>query len=157
MPEQREKRKYVRKTDRVYKKKTGRPTDYKPEYCDDIREALAQGILMYEWAAQKKINITTLHSWRLAHNDFNKAVKEGEELKQYIAEKFTRDSMLNPNLNNVAFVMYCRNFLKLRTKDKDDNQSEFKLSAEQLSELSLEELEVLKNAQEIMKKFQQDG
>ena len=55
---------YVRKTDRVYKTPTGRPTTYKPEYCEDcgkvpprdlanISQEYKRDINDFEWLCRK--------------------------------------------------------------------------------------------------------
>lgn len=97
----------------------GRPTKYKSEYCDMVVEWLAEGKLLYNFAKHINVGVVTLHDWRNAHEEFSKAIKKGEVLKQYIAEKYVENMVENNHINNVAFVMYCRNFLKLRTKDPE--------------------------------------
>lgn len=101
----------------------GRPTKYKPEYCQSIVEWMAEGKLVYDWAKEIGIHICSVYEWKEKHPAFSEALKKGEKYKKYVAEKFVHDAVYNPNINNVAFVMMCRNYYRLKTKDPDDGSS----------------------------------
>lgn len=106
--------------------KGGRPTKYKKEYCRDVVEWLSEGKLMYEFAQHINVHICSIYEWQEKHDEFSEACKKGERYKTYIAEKFVKDAIHDKDINNVPFIVYCRNFLKLKTKDhepKDDGDN----------------------------------
>lgn len=104
----------------------GRPTDYKPEYCDMVIEWLASGKLMYDFADKIGANIVTVHRWRKTNPEFCKAITEGEELKSYWGQKFVQEAVRDHTIQGVPFVMYCRNFLKLKTRDDNQDTEDLK-------------------------------
>jgi hypothetical protein len=58
----------------------GRPSTYKPEYAARAAELCRAGAIDRELAAAFNVNITTIHRWKLEHDDFAKAVKISKEV-----------------------------------------------------------------------------
>lgn len=61
----------------VYERKTdsnvGRPSDYKPEYCDDIVEFMSKGRSIAQWLTKHKIHHNTMKRWASRFPSFRQA------------------------------------------------------------------------------------
>jgi hypothetical protein len=62
------------------KNPVGRPSAYRPEYAERAAELCRAGAIDRELAESFGVNITTIHRWRLEHDDFAKAVKVSKEV-----------------------------------------------------------------------------
>lgn len=58
----------------------GRPTDYRPEYCDQARNYCYLGATDEQLAAFFDVAVSTLNNWKQAHPEFLEAIKEGREI-----------------------------------------------------------------------------
>ncbi len=70
--------------------KLGRPTKYKPEYCDKLKAHLADGLSFDAFAALIGVNIDTLYEWAKVYPEFSEAKKDGESLGLLFWEKVGR-------------------------------------------------------------------
>lgn len=100
------------------KKKVGRPTKYKPEYCDLIIEFFSEqpeskmterghisvtGKLptFESFATKLQVSVDTLHEWRTVHTDFSEAYTRAKAMQ--------RDAMMQHGLTgayNPAFTKF---------------------------------------------------
>ena len=55
----------------------GRPTLYRPELCDQIIEAMGEGLSLEAAAASCGIGPRTAFTWQTQHDEFRQAVEEG--------------------------------------------------------------------------------
>ena len=55
----------------------GRPTLYRPELCDQIIEAMGEGLSADAAAAKVGISVRSLYYWQQEHPEFLQAVQEG--------------------------------------------------------------------------------
>ena len=55
----------------------GRPTKYKPEYCELVVEYMAKGFSLEAFAGHVDVNSDTVHEWKKVHPDFSDAVTRG--------------------------------------------------------------------------------
>ena len=62
------------------KRGRGRPTPYKPEYCQDAIMLCKQGATNFELAEYFGVNRSTLYQWSVRHPDFAEACKLGKEV-----------------------------------------------------------------------------
>lgn len=56
-------------------KRTGRPSKYKPEYCEAIVAAAKKGDTFEMFACDLGVHIDTLHEWAKVHPEFGYAKK----------------------------------------------------------------------------------
>ena len=56
----------------------GRPTLYKPEYCDMVVEHMAQGASLTSFAASIKTSRSVISLWMNEHPEFMRAAHEGK-------------------------------------------------------------------------------
>lgn len=59
---------------------TGRPTEYKPEYDDQVVKLCRLGATDKELADFFEVSTVTLNAWKHKHESFLNAIKEGKEI-----------------------------------------------------------------------------
>ena len=59
------------------KRASGRPTSYRPEYCQCIIELMAEGRSLDGCAALLGVHPDSLHEWQRVHPEFSVAVRAG--------------------------------------------------------------------------------
>lgn len=70
----------------------GRPTKYKPEYAEQARKLCANNAFTdAELASFFSINLSTLHLWKIKHEEFSNAIKIGKEPANARVEKSLYD------------------------------------------------------------------
>jgi len=147
----------------------GRPTKYKPEYCDMIIEhfqkepvitlykeeynrdgslkcktpiiTAAQFPTFQSFAANIGVNIDTLHEWKKIHEDFSESYARAQELQEHI---WLVNSM--SNLYNSQFAQFFgTNCLGYKNKSEitGANGGPIQLAAVNYSALTTQELEEL--------------
>lgn len=56
----------------------GRPTDYRPEYCQLVVEHMSQGASLTSFAAEVGVSRATINVWMQAHPEFLEAANAGK-------------------------------------------------------------------------------
>ena len=65
----------------------GRPSEYRPEYCNEIIELMATGLSLTAAGADLGFAKQTLHNWADEHPEFMDAIKIGQAKRQAALEK----------------------------------------------------------------------
>lgn len=134
----------------------GRPTDYKPEYCQEIIDFFANNpdATVTKFAKSISVNASTIFEWADNHSEFSNAKKKAFSVKrEYLLDKIESLSVTAGDIkvNSVPLIITARHYgLKTSDKEEDTNANKMMLSAEELAKLSAEELQALKKAQEIL-------
>src|ERR1700722_15301291 len=73
---------------------TGRPTKYKPEYCQQAYEQAVNGATDLQLAAYFKVNRDTIYEWKKEYPEFREQVEAGKqkadaEVEQAIFHRIT--------------------------------------------------------------------
>lgn len=71
----------------------GRPTAYKPEYCDLIVEKQAQGWSLAEFAASVGVSRPTIDNWAAANPEFFEALSRAKAAEQSWWERAGREAL----------------------------------------------------------------
>lgn len=58
----------------------GRPSEYRPEYCEKLIEFLREGRAFEQFASQCDVSINTTYEWAKKHPEFREAKKRAEAL-----------------------------------------------------------------------------
>jgi hypothetical protein len=79
----------------------GRPTDYLPEYCDDIvnwflDESVVPLPLFADYAIKLGVSRETLHEWRRVHPEFSDAYKKAKAIQKARWIKGSLQGKFNP-------------------------------------------------------------
>lgn len=86
------------------KRPVGRPSKYKPEYCDRIVEmAKETGAGPAEYASEFDIDRTTLYDWAAAHEDFSTALSRAKIHEQAWWERAGRNGMYLEKFNALVW------------------------------------------------------
>lgn len=65
----------------------GRPTKYRPKYCQMLIEHMTQGLSFESFSGVIEVNQDTLHEWVKVHPEFSDAKKLGFGKSQLVWEK----------------------------------------------------------------------
>lgn len=57
----------------------GRPSDYKPEYCQEIIDFMAKGNFTFQYANYIGKHVDTLYEWGKVHKEFSEALKTAKQ------------------------------------------------------------------------------
>ena len=76
----------------------GRPTKYKPEYCEQLIAHMAKGFSFESFAGVVSVNRDTVHEWANAHSQFSEAKKEGLEKNRLFWEEKGIIGIVNPTI-----------------------------------------------------------
>ena len=57
---------------------TGRPTDYRPEYCQQLVEHMSQGYSFDTFAPKAKVSLKSLYNWTERYPEFLQAKKDAK-------------------------------------------------------------------------------
>ena len=61
--------------------KMGRPTEYKPEYCQAVIDAMSRGLSLTAFAGTIKVAKSSIYEWLSTHSDFSDAVARGRSTR----------------------------------------------------------------------------
>lgn len=81
------------------KRPVGRPTKYKPEYCERIIELGKEGYSHAEIAADLEVDKASLYDWAAAHEEFSTALRAAKTYEQAWFEREARSNMKNRDFN----------------------------------------------------------
>jgi transposase-like protein len=56
----------------------GRPSLYRPEYCEAVIDYMGQGYSLSAFAGSIKVNKKTIYDWMQAHSEFSNAVSRAQ-------------------------------------------------------------------------------
>lgn len=102
----------------------GRPSDYRPEYCDKIIEFMGDGSSLTAFAASLGTHRDTIHEWAKVHPEFSDSKKAAEAVSEEWWERQGKNGLINKyqgdNINSAVWIFT----MKARFKWRDtDNQS----------------------------------
>lgn len=60
------------------KRPEGRPSKYKPAYCNEVVEHMAQGASLTSFAGEIGVARSTINQWMEDHSEFSEAVRVGK-------------------------------------------------------------------------------
>jgi hypothetical protein len=119
-----------------YKKKangkndTGRPTKYKPEYCQLLIKHMTTGLSYETFGAALNVSKETIYDWERAHAEFLDSKRIAFTKCQEFWEKLGIDEILNTSeyqggsksLNSAVWVFNMKN--RFNWKDKTEHTGE---------------------------------
>lgn len=79
---------------------TGRPTDYRPEYCERVLELGQEGKSHAQMAAALGVSRMSLYRWAEAHPEFRDAITHARDLAQAWWEDKGQDGLVMPGFNS---------------------------------------------------------
>jgi transposase len=110
----------------ITKKKLGRPSDYKPEYCNQLINFMAEGYSFEAFAGYIGKHKDVLYNWAKKNPDFNDAKKIAFARCQYFWERKGMEGMQKGRDFNATvwiFNMKNRFFWRDRTEVSTENEA----------------------------------
>ena len=102
----------------------GRPTDYRPEYCDAVIEYGARGKSLAWMAAELDISRDTLSEWRNVHPEFSAAITRAVLKSQAWWEDFGQtNTLLAPGAGTFNSAVWIKNVASRFKHDWRDDKS----------------------------------
>jgi hypothetical protein len=100
----------------------GRPSDYKPEFCDLVIEAGKEGKTKAEMAALCDVDRATINNWMDEHPEFFRAVKRGLDHAQAWWEDKGRTATFGgvDGFNATSYIFQMKNRFAEDWRDKQD-------------------------------------
>lgn len=138
----------------------GRPTNYKPEYCQLLIDHMASGLSYISFAAVADCWEQTLYDWEAAHPEFMEAKKIGMVRNRLFWEKLGvtyithTDSKFEstPKLNSTVYIFNMKNRFPKEWRDRTEVKNEVKITPKELEDMDDDELaELSKKALEAFK------
>ncbi len=102
------------------KSNAGRPTKYKPEYCEMLVEHMSQGASATSFAAEIDIARSTINEWADAHPEFSEAVKRGKAKCAAWWEKTGRTQAIDGKGNATLVIFGLKNMAGEDWRDKQE-------------------------------------
>lgn len=89
----------------------GRPTKYKPEYCEMLIKHMSSGLPYETFAAEVDASREVLYDWEKAHPEFLHAKKKGRAAQYKFLAMVGRNAMAGkvPGFNATAWVFFMKN------------------------------------------------
>lgn len=112
------------------KRKIGRPTKYREEYCEDLYEHMSEGFSFKSFGGRIRVDEATMHEWCKKHKEFDKSKKEGYQAGLYAYEKLVTGHM-NGTIEGSAsaLVWFGKNVHNWKDKKEVDlNSGEIKIN-----------------------------
>lgn len=125
--------------------KVGRPSKYKPEYCEMLIKYMAQGYSFEAFAGIVRTTKQTIYTWTEEFPEFLDAKEEGFARSREFWEKQAIDGLWNiqgegsRNLNNTAWVFNMKNRFGWRDKQPDE-ASDVTVNVNTMSDEQLKEI-----------------
>lgn len=97
----------------------GRPTKYKPEYCQMLIDHMSEGLSFESFAAIIDVNRETLYDWSRKIDEFSDAKKRAFDKSQLWWEKIGIEGLWNSkdsSLNTGVYVFNMKNRFKWTDK-----------------------------------------
>lgn len=102
----------------------GRPTKYKPEFCETVVECGREGMGKLEMCAELDICFETFQNWQQKHTEFSEAVKKALQLSQAWWEKAGRTATFGgyDGFNATSYIFNMKNRFPTDWRDKQVNE-----------------------------------
>lgn len=101
----------------------GRPSKYKPEYCEKLVEHMSAGYAFESFSATIGVHRDTLYEWEKVHPEFSEAKKKGTEASFLWWEKLGMAGAVGKvkNFNAAVWIFSMKNKFGYRDKHEHTN------------------------------------
>lgn len=101
----------------------GRPTTYKPEYCDELIKHMASGLSFESFAGLIGCALSTLYEWEKVNPAFSEAKKEGFEKNRLFYERAGVTMMQDGQGSATVWLFNMKNRFPKQWRDKQEVES----------------------------------
>lgn len=107
-------------------KPVGRPSLYKPEYCEKLIQHMARPRSFESFAAVIDVNRDTLYEWVKVHEDFSDALTRGRAKHLLAMEDSAYENLVEEpgkgRLNTALYKLFMVNIHGWRSEPKEDSK-----------------------------------
>lgn len=100
----------------------GRPSSYRPEYCDQVVACLSEGHSVTAFAGRIGVARSTVFKWAEEHQEFSDALKVGQARAVEVWEKALLDVAKNGGGNATAAIFGLKNRAADDWRDKQEHE-----------------------------------
>lgn len=100
------------------KQPVGRPTKYKPEYCQQIIDVMAKGFSITAFAGSIRVSRQSIYEWAEVYPDFSDSIRIARAARVYCLEEKLLESPDSPTVTSRIFAL--KNAAPDEWKDKHD-------------------------------------
>lgn len=115
-------------------RRTGRPTLYRPEYCEEVVKHCAEGLSFEAFAGRVSVSIETIYEWARRYPEFAEAKKRGAAASRIWWENAGKIGMLAPGFNAAVWIFNMKNRFGWRDKQPDEREDDADLVARKVAE-----------------------
>jgi len=110
----------------------GRPTDYKPEYCQMLIDHMGEGYSFESFGGVISVSERVLYDWEKAHPEFLHSKEIGIQKSMVWWEQIGRSGMINeiPFFNDRIWRLNMINRFRSKWSDGTKNENNDKLKTE---------------------------
>jgi hypothetical protein len=96
----------------------GRPTKYREEYCQRLKDLMAQGYSFEAFAGEIGVSYRVIYTWADKHPEFMRAKKEGEAISRRFWERLGIAGAAGklPGFNPATWIFNMKNRHKWRDR-----------------------------------------
>jgi len=117
----------------------GRPTDYKPEYCEQVIAHMSEGASLTSFAASIDCSRSTVGLWMEVHEEFSAAVKIGKAKCADWWERIGRKGANGEQEVNPTLVIFgLKNMAPDEWREKQELQHSGSIDVNKMSDDELE-------------------
>lgn len=87
------------------KQPVGRPTDYKPQYAEEILSLMAEGLSLAAAAAELGIHRQRVYEWEERHPEFADTIKLARSKRQLFLERRLLSAEAGPVVTSTIFAL----------------------------------------------------
>src|SRR5690554_5906570 len=121
------------------KRPVGRPTKYRPEYCDMLVEHMATGASATSFAAQIDVSRETISEWGRVHPEFSVAIKKGKAKCAAWWERLGRQGAQGGDVNPTLVIFGLKNMSPEDWRDKQELEVNQKTEIQVLTDMEPQE------------------
>ena len=103
---------------KVSERKKGRPSLYKPEYCQMIIDYMSRGHAIVEFAAHINVCRDTIHEWSKSHPDFFDALRKAKAKCEAWWVNKSMENLDNPRFKDAMWKFHMA--ARFRWSDKQE-------------------------------------
>ena len=102
------------------KRPVGRPSKYRPEYCDMVVEHMSEGASLTSFAAEIDVSRETISEWSRVHPEFSVSVKKGKAKCAAWWERLGRTGAMGGDVNPTLVIFGLKNMSPEDWRDKQE-------------------------------------
>jgi hypothetical protein len=105
---------------KITKQKTGRPSLYRPEYCQRLIAWGKQGLSYESFASDVDVCVDTLYEWEKVHKEFSDAKKKASAYSRAWWERMGQTGMLATGFSASVWIFNMKNRFGWRDRQPEE-------------------------------------